>query len=189
MVSQSEYIYGYQTGIGFQIATINDFEKTYLNTDPAVRSITIAHFMLEEDWSIFKKFSLLSIGDRTRRLYFDARSGSHGEYHEVCCDDLDMLKEQVAVATENKQYLQLRGYSASISIIPIPMILLKFLVQIGLVVTSIKASQRFGHLFVFQSQFNRRQAAGLCIHCAYDCNNLPSPTCPECGQEHMIPTS
>ena len=33
---------------------------------------------------------------------------------------------------------------------------------------------------------NQRRRAGLCIHCAYDCNNLPSPTCPECGQEHMI---
>jgi len=26
-----------------------------------------------------------------------------------------------------------------------------------------------------------RIAHGLCVKCAYDCNNLPSPICPECG--------
>jgi len=33
---------------------------------------------------------------------------------------------------------------------------------------------------------NRRRDAGLCIHCAYDCKDLPSPTCPECGQPHTV---
>jgi len=33
----------------------------------------------------------------------------------------------------------------------------------------------------------RRRDAGLCIHCAYDCTDLPSPICPECGQSHTIP--
>jgi hypothetical protein len=33
-----------------------------------------------------------------------------------------------------------------------------------------------------------RRDAGLCIHCAYDCRDLPSLTCPECGQPHTIPT-
>jgi len=32
-----------------------------------------------------------------------------------------------------------------------------------------------------------RQQRGLCIHCTYDCKDLPSPTCPECGQPHTIP--
>ncbi len=33
---------------------------------------------------------------------------------------------------------------------------------------------------------NTRRSAGLCIHCTYDCQDLPSPTCPECGQPHTI---
>ena len=187
-VSTSIYIYGYQTDQGFQIATLQKFEASYFNEDQTLGPITIAHFVLEEDWGVFKMFSLLSIGDRTRRLYFEARSGSQGEYQEICCDDLDMLKEQVAVATENVQYLQPQGYSASIPIVDTPMILLKLLVQVGLVGVSIKSSQRFGHLFMSQSQANRRRDAGLCIHCAYDCTDLPSPTCPECGQLHTILT-
>ncbi len=31
------------------------------------------------------------------------------------------------------------------------------------------------------------QRQNRCLHCAYDCKDLPSPTCPECGQPHMIP--
>ncbi|PCI08328.1 hypothetical protein COB72_08625 [bacterium] len=33
----------------------------------------------------------------------------------------------------------------------------------------------------------QRRDTGLCIHCTYDCTNLPSLTCPECGQPHTIP--
>ncbi len=35
------------------------------------------------------------------------------------------------------------------------------------------------------------QQRGLCIHCAYDCTNLPSPICPECGKPYKteaVPT-
>jgi len=37
-----------------------------------------------------------------------------------------------------------------------------------------------------QAIASRRRDAGLCIHCAYDCTNLPSPTCPECGQLYAV---
>lgn len=30
---------------------------------------------------------------------------------------------------------------------------------------------------------------GQCIHCAYDCTNLPTPICPECGQNPTLSTS
>lgn len=34
---------------------------------------------------------------------------------------------------------------------------------------------------------HQRRHAGLCIHCTYDCRNLPTATCPECGQPHTVP--
>ena len=33
---------------------------------------------------------------------------------------------------------------------------------------------------------HQRRRASLCIHCAYDCKGLPTPTCPECGQPHTV---
>jgi len=30
----------------------------------------------------------------------------------------------------------------------------------------------------------KRHALGQCIQCGYDCNGLPTSTCPECGQPH-----
>lgn len=185
--SASDYIYGYQSNIGFQIATLDDFEASYFNLNPTLGPIVVAHFVLEDRWNVFNKYSLLSVGDRTRRLYFDARFGSLGEYKEVCCDDLDSLKEQVAVTLKNTKYLQPRGYSFPIPIVDTPMILLKIFIHFGLVYVSTKVSQKYGHLITLQSLIKSRRAAGLCVHCTYDCKDLPSPTCPECGQPHTIP--
>lgn len=33
-----------------------------------------------------------------------------------------------------------------------------------------------------------RRDSGKCIHCSYDCKKLQSPTCPECGEPHTVPT-
>lgn len=35
----------------------------------------------------------------------------------------------------------------------------------------------------------QRRSDGLCIHCIYNCKDLPTSTCPECGQPHTIPNS
>lgn len=34
---------------------------------------------------------------------------------------------------------------------------------------------------------NHRRTRNQCIHCTYDCTNIQSPTCPECGQPHTVP--
>jgi len=34
-----------------------------------------------------------------------------------------------------------------------------------------------------------RIAQGLCVSCAYDCNGLTTPICPECGHNHAQPNS
>ncbi|MDF1809676.1 MAG: hypothetical protein P1U42_08270 [Phycisphaerales bacterium] len=34
---------------------------------------------------------------------------------------------------------------------------------------------------------DRRKAAGICVHCTYDCAGLPTPICPECGECYSEP--
>ena len=179
-----EYIYCFQSDSGFTVATLEDFESSYADTDPLLHPVTIAEFQWIHRGSVYNKYSLLSVGDHSRRLQFSARTGSQGEYQEVPESNLAQLQQRLAGATMRARYLQPGNNGLSIPIIDVPMSFAKLLVHAALILSSIKLAIRFENLFVWKSKLDNRQAAGLCIHCSYDCNDLPSPTCPECGQPY-----
>jgi hypothetical protein len=181
-----EYIYCFQSDDGFKIATLNDFEASYFDVDPTLHPITIADFQWIEFGSVFKKYSLLSIGDHRRRLHFSARTGSQGEYQAVPNETLGQLQQHIALTTLRARYFQPANNTISIPILDIPMFFVKLLVHIGLLASSIKLAIRFPNLFIWQSRLDQRRANGLCIYCCYDCRGLPTETCPECGQPHTV---
>ena len=63
---------------------------------------------------------------------------------------------------------------------------LKYLIILGIPSITVYALKRFDDLLLKRS-ITKLRNAGLCVHCTYDCNNLPSTTCPECGQPHTTP--
>ena len=182
-----EYIYCFQNDSDFNLATIKDFEYSCIDIDSS-NPIIIAEFQWIDRENTFKKFSLLSIGARWRQLHFSARTGSQGEYNEIQSSEFSQLQRRITTSTLQTKYLQPANSGLYIPIIDSPIILLKLLIQAGLIYCSAKLSVHFGHLFTLQSKINKRKANGLCIHCAYDCDGLPSLTCPECGQLHRICT-
>ena len=181
-----EYIYCYRSEGGLKIATLDEYERSYFEPDPEHHPITIADFQWIDRGSMFQRYSLLSIGGYTRRLSFAARSGSRGEYQEVPADDLYQLQRAVAGTTKQLRLFQPGNSRVSIPIVEWPMILLKVIVQIGLVICSVKLSKKYENLNIWRSRIDKLRDTGLCIHCTYNCKDLPTPTCPECGQPHTV---
>ena len=56
----------------------------------------------------------------------------------------------------------------------------------GFLVFSIILTLGMDHAWILIRRTSWRRQAGLCTSCAYDCTNLPTTTCPECGQLHTI---
>jgi hypothetical protein len=180
----SEYVYCYQTQTGIRLAKQGDFEASYFLSDP-INSITIAHFVMVERWSDLQKYSLLSIGDRSRRLYFDARSGFQGEYQEIMNSDLPRLQRSIALKVNDIRYLQPANAGLSIPIVNFPFAVFKLAIHIFIIYYSIKLGSLLSRLIQSHTLEQRRRDAGLCPHCAYDCTDLPSSICPECGEAYL----
>ena len=59
------------------------------------------------------------------------------------------------------------------------------LILLGIPTAIALVGDRF-HRFCGDETKHQRRRAGLCIHCAYNCTDLTTPTCPECGKPHTV---
>jgi|GEM_PF-5238954 len=179
-------VYCYESSDGLKIVGEDEFYDSIVNLDASKHPITIADFQWIYTESVLHKLSLISLGDSSRRLYFNARRGYHGNYTEIEGKPLDALQRDIAFATKTPHYLQSSGG------FPVPTLSpLLWIPKIFIHVLLWKAARKLTYSFrlkhAISSQQIYRQKMGLCVHCTYDCAGLPTPICPECGECYSEP--
>lgn len=169
----------------FVIVGQGEFIASFSDPDYDRGPIVIAGFNWTYQRTAFRRYSLWSLGEDHRYLHFDARQGSGGEFQPVNASQQTALRRDIAFAMRSVRYLQPVNGSVFVPIVDVPLVVVKLIVN-GLLIF---LAARLALIFIQTRQWWCRKhprPEGICIHCAYDCHDLPGPICPECGELHGI---
>ena len=180
-----EQFYCRRQNHGYEIVGEDEFIASYSDPDYDRGPIVIAGFYWTYARTAFRHFSLWSLGKDHRYLHFEAREGSHGEYQPVSDSQQFALRRDIAGAMRNVRYLQPANGSVFVPIVDVPGVAIKLLVNALLLYLAAKIARAYVQTRLWWCRKYLRPD-GVCVHCAYDCHDLPGPICPECGHEHGI---
>jgi len=130
-------------------------------------------------FEFYRRESLLSSPDDYRWQLFDL---------ELTQSELNFVHQELISFAKNDSWLARFQPGAPARIEFLPAATLFSLTKVGtylgfpaLIIWLMKITQ----LHPKDALANRRRDAGLCPHCAYDCTDLPSSICPECGEAYL----
>ncbi len=170
---------------GYEIVGEGEFIASFSDPGYDRGPIVIAGFYWTYTRSAFRRYSLWSLGEQHRYLRFDAREGSGGEYQPLRGAQQLILRGDIASAMRDVRYLQPAAGAAFVPIVDVPGEAIKLMIHAILLYFAARLARASTRVRLWWYRKHQRPEAA-CVFCGYDCRDLPSEICPECGQTHGI---
>lgn len=183
---KSEIIYCLPSENGFEIITGNEYSAAYKESDACAPAV-IAQFIWIDHGTTFSRYSLWHMSDRSRKLQFYARCGEHGQTHWTTNEH--ELRSSISRETGNWRYSMGAYNSVTIPVFTVPMVTAKLIANGLLILLARKTAVLYQYHVAPRVRRVTRRDPNTCIWCGYDCVDLPTSICPECGHNHAQPQS
>lgn len=180
---KNEIIYCRPQGDRFTIITGNEYSDAYRKSE-AYAPAVIAQFLWIEHGTQFSRYSLWHLSDRSRSLEFYARCGEHGQTQWTTNEQ--ELRSSIARETGKMRHFLGAYNSGTVPVFEIHIVTIKLVANGILILLARRLASVYQRRVLPHINRIMRTDPNACIHCAYDCRDLPTPICPECGQLHSV---
>lgn len=181
---KNEVFYCQPEDDGFTIITGDAFVAAYLQSD-AYAPAVIAQFVWTDQGTLFSRYSLWHLSDRSRGLQFFARCGKHGQTQWTANEHA--LRSSITQETGKLRYSMGAYNSVSVPVFRIEIVTIKLIANGILILLARHLAYACQKHVWPRVKRAMRTDPNACVHCGYDCRRLPSSICPECGHPHTIP--
>lgn len=179
--SHNEIFYCERTDEGFELIDSGEYVSLYQQNHHDTSAV-LAYYLWSDSGTLLDRFSPMCVFDRKRSMELQVRSGIHSNHSA----DIDISTLQHAIATQTKK---IRHAIPPKSAYNMPVLSAKYgLIKLATHLILIASAYR---VTVFCKQRieprirQRFQSDPFrCVHCGYNCEDLPSQICPECGHAY-----
>ena len=179
----NEKFFCINTPDGFELTDVAGYLSAYEHA-PSSHPAVLAVFFWEDKGTYLDRYSPIRVFDRYRNLDVQIRAGVHT--NQTAQVDHDSVLLSIADQTSERKYLTgpLSGFSP---VVTPPFLILKLVSHILLLALAYHLTKIMKRYIEPKIWRMVKGNPNLCDRCGYDCHDLPSPICPECGNHCSQP--
>jgi hypothetical protein len=180
--TRNEMFYCARTNEGFELIDSGEYVSLYQLPDKRTPAV-LAYYLWTDSGTLLDRFSPMRVFDRDRSMELQVRSGIHSNHSA----DVDISSLQGAIATQTKKSRHaIPPESAyNMPVLSVKYGLIKLATHLILIVCAYRVTVFCKQRIEPRIRQRFQSDPFRCVHCGYNCHDLPSPICPECGHAYV----
>jgi hypothetical protein len=170
-----------RTSKGYELIDSGEYVSLYQQDHRGTPAV-LAYYLWTDSGTLLDRFSPMRVVDRDRRMELQVRSGIHSNHSATV--DTSLLQSAIAKQTKKSKYAISPQSAYNLPVLSAKYGLIKLATHLILIVCAYRVTVLCKQHI--EPRFRERLLSDpfKCVHCGYDCHDLPSPICPECGHNH-----